>query len=99
MKTFKQFTEKTWGVAVLKKKPKGPSTTPAQDRLKDQHSRERDSLADRNKADKARSSDEFQQMTSMQKGEIKRARRSDKSSAKRRADKAKKEKKAGGKPK
>ena len=86
MKTFKQFVE-------APKKPKGPSKSPATDRMKIKHSRERDALADRGKADKAKQSTEFQQMVSTQKGEMEKAKRSDKSAAKRKAvaDKRKKQ--------
>ena len=89
MKTFKQFVE------VPNNKPKGPSTTPTQDKLKSKHARERENFADRNKTDKDRSSDEFQQMTAIQKTEIGRAKRSDKSLAKRKADAEKKKGKKG----
>ena len=90
MKTFKQFME------APKKKPTGPSTTPTQDKLKSKHARERENFADRNKTDKDRSSDEFQQMTATQKTEIGRAKRADKSLAKRKADAEKRAKKAKG---
>ena len=85
MKTFKQFVE-------APKKPKGPSKSPATDSMKIKHSRERDALADRGKEDKAKQSTEFQQMVSTQKGEMERAKKSDKSAVKRKAaaDKRKK---------
>ena len=86
MKTFKQFVE-------APKKPKGPSKTPATDSVKIKHARERDALADRGKADKDKQSIEFQQMTSTQKGEMEKAKRTDKSAVKRKAvaDKRKKQ--------
>ena len=86
MKTFKQFVE-------APKKPKGPSKTPASDSMKIKHARERDALADRGKADKEKQSIEFQQMTSTQKGEADKAKKSDKSAVKRKAvaDKRKKQ--------
>ena len=86
MKTFKQFVE-------APKKPKGPSKTPATDSVKIKHARERDALADRGKADKEKQSTEFQQMVSTQKGEMEKAKKSDKSAVKRKAvaDKRKKQ--------
>ena len=86
MKTFKQFVE-------APKKPKGPSKTPASDSMKIKHAGERDALADRGKADKEKQSIEFQQMTSTQKGEMEKAKKSDKSAVKRKAvaDKRKKQ--------
>ena len=86
MKTFKQFVE-------APKKPKGPSKTPATDSVKIKHARERDALADRGKADKEKQSTEFQQMVSTQKGEMEKAKRTDKSAVKRKAvaDKRKKQ--------
>ena len=86
MKTFKQFVE-------APKKPKGPSKTPATDSVKIKHARERDALADRGKADKEKQSIEFQQMVSTQKGEMEKAKRTDKSAVKRKAvaDKRKKQ--------
>ena len=86
MKTFKQFVE-------APKKPKGPSKTPASDSMKIKHARERDALADRGKADKAKQSTEFQQMVSTQKGEVEKAKKTDKSAGLRKAaaDKRKKQ--------
>ena len=86
MKTFKQFVE-------APKKPKGPSKTPASDSMKIKHARERDALADRGKADKEKQSIEFQQMASTQKGEMEKAKKTDKSAVKRKAtvDKRKKQ--------
>ena len=86
MKTFKQFVE-------APKKPKGPSKSPATDSMKIKHSRERDALADRGKEDKAKQSTVFQQMVSTQKGEMEKAKKSDKSAVKRKAvaDKRKKQ--------
>ena len=86
MKTFKQFVE-------APKKPKGPSKTPASDSMKIKHARERDALADRGKADKEKQSTEFQQMTSTQKGEVEKAKKTDKSAGLRKAaaDKRKKQ--------
>ena len=86
MKTFKQFVE-------APKKPKGPSKSPATDSVKIKHARERDALADRGKADKEKQSTEFQQMVSTQKGEMEKAKKSDKSAVKRKAvaDKRKKQ--------
>ena len=86
MKTFKQFVE-------APKKPKGPSKTPATDSVKIKHARERAALADRGKADKEKQSTEFQQMVSTQKGEMEKAKRTDKSAVKRKAvaDKRKKQ--------
>jgi len=86
MKTFKQFVE-------APKKPKGPSKTPASDSMKIKHAKERDALADRGKADKEKQSIEFQQMVSTQKGEMEKAKKSDKSAVKRKAvaDKRKKQ--------
>ena len=86
MKTFKQFVE-------APKKPKGPSKTPATDSVKIKHARERDALADRGKEDKAKQSTVFQQMVSTQKGEMEKAKRTDKSAVKRKAvaDKRKKQ--------
>ena len=86
MKTFKQFIE-------APKKPKGPSKTPATDSIKIKHSRERDALADKGKLDKERQSAEFKQVTSQQKSEIERAKRTDKSASLRKAaaDKRKKQ--------
>ena len=85
MKTFKQFIE-------APKKPKGPSKTPATDSIKIKHSRERDALADKGKLDKERQSAEFKQVTSQQKSEIERAKKTDKSASLRKvaADKRKK---------
>ena len=87
MKTFKQFVE------APKKPKKGPSKTPASDSMKIKHARERDALADRGKADKEKQSTEFQQMVSTQKGEMEKAKRTDKSAVKRKAvaDKRKKQ--------
>ena len=78
MKTFKQFIEKA---------PSKAST------VKTKHSRERDALADKNKADKERQSSEFQSMTTRQKGEMERAKKTDKSDRLRKAaaDKIKKQ--------
>ena len=92
MKTFKQFVEQV-AAPKKKKEPKGPSKTPATDSMKTKHTRERDALADRGKADKAKQSIEFQQMTSTQKGEMEKAKKSDKSAGKRKAvaDKRKKQ--------
>ena len=89
MKTFKQFVE-------APKKPKGPSKTPASDSMKIKHARERDALADRGKADKEKQSTEFQQMTSTQKGEAEKAKKTDKAAVKRKAvvDKRKKQQQA-----
>ena len=89
MKTFKQFVE-------APKKPKGPSKTPASDSMKIKHARERDALADRGKADKEKQSIEFQQMTSTQKGEAEKAKKTDKAAVKRKAaaDKRKKQQQA-----
>ena len=89
MKTFKQFVE-------APKKPKGPSKTPASDSMKIKHARERDALADRGKADKEKQSTEFQQMTSTQKGEVEKAKKTDKAAVKRKAvvDKRKKQQQA-----
>ena len=86
MKTFKQFIE-------APKKPKGPSKTPATDSIKIKHSRERDALADKGKLDKERQSAEFKQVTSQQKSEIEKAKRTDKSASLRKAaaDKRKKQ--------
>ena len=86
MKTFKQFVE-------APKKPKGPSKTPASDSMKIKHARERDALADRGKEDKVKQSTVFQQMVSTQKGEMEKAKKSDKSAVKRKAvaDKRKKQ--------
>ena len=86
MKTFKQFIE-------APKKPKGPSKTPATDSIKIKHSRERDALADKGKLDKERQSAEFKQVTSQQKSEIERAKKTDKSASLRKvaADKRKKQ--------
>ena len=86
MKTFKQFVE-------APKKPKGPSKSPATDSVKIKHARERDALADRGKADKEKQSIEFQQMTSTQKGEAEKAKKTDKAAVKRKAaaDKRKKQ--------
>ena len=86
MKTFKQFIE-------APKKPKGPSKTPATDSMKIKHSRERDALADKGKLDKERQSAEFKQVTSQQKSEIERAKKTDKSASLRKvaADKRKKQ--------
>ena len=89
MKTFKQFVE-------VPKKPKGPSKSPATDSMKIKHSRERDALADRGKEDKVKQSTVFQQMVSTQKGEMEKAKKSDKSAGKRKAvaDKRKKQQQA-----
>ena len=89
MKTFKQFVE----AHKKPKKPKGPSKSPATESVKIKHARERDALADRGKADKEKQSIEFQQMTSTQKGEAEKAKKSDKSAVKRKAvaDKRKKQ--------
>ena len=86
MKTFKQFVE-------APKKPKGPSKTPASDSMKIKHARERDALADRGKEDKVKQSTVFQQMVSTQKGEMEKAKKTDKSAVKRKAaaDKRKKQ--------
>ena len=86
MKTFKQFIE------VLKK-PKGPSKTPATDSMKIKHDSQRDAHADRSRLDKEKQSIEFQQMVSTQKGEIEKAKKSDKSAGLRKvtADKIKKQ--------
>ena len=86
MKTFKQFIE-------APKKSKGPSKTPRTDSLKIKHSRERDALADKSKVDKERQSSEFQSMTTQQKSELERAKKTDKSANLRKAaaDKTKKQ--------
>ena len=93
MKTFKQFVEQVAAPEKKKKQPKGPSTTPETDSMKIKHARERDALADRGKADKEKQSTEFQQMVSTQKGEMERAKNTDKSAVKRKAaaDKRKKQ--------
>ena len=101
MKTFKQFVEvfkKPIKIKIEKpKKPKkvkkGPSTTPATDGVKIKHASQRDALADRGKADKVKQSIEFQQMVSTQKGEIDKAKKSDKSAGLRKSadDKRKKQ--------
>ena len=86
MKTFKQFIE-------APKKPKGPSKTPATDSIKIKHSRERDALADKGKLDKERQSAEFKQVTSQQKSDMERAKKTDKATSLRKvaADKRKKQ--------
>ena len=86
MKTFTQFIE-------VPKKPTGPSRTPASDRMRTKHARQRDALADRGKQDKERTSDERKSMVTQQKGELKRAKLSDKSARLRKAagDKMKKQ--------
>ena len=93
MKTFKQFIE----APKKPKKPKGPSKTPTSDIMKIKHSRERDALADKGKLDKERQSAEFKQVTSQQKSEIERAKRTDKSASLRKAaaDKRKKQQSKG----
>ena len=69
------------------------SKNPASDSMKIKHARERDALANRGKADKAKQSIEFQQMVSTQKGEAEKAKKTDKSAVKRKAvaDKRKKQ--------
>ena len=86
MKTFKQFIE-------APKKPKGPSKTPETDSTKIKHDSQRDAHAERGRLDKEKQSIEFQQMVSTQKGEIERAKKSDKSTGLRKAtaDKIKKQ--------
>ena len=90
MKTFKQFIE-------APKKPKGPSKTPTSDKLKIKHSSQRDALADKGKLEKERQSAEFKQVTSQQKSEIERAKKTDKSASLRKvaADKRKKQQSKG----
>ena len=86
MKTFKQFIE------VLKK-PKGPSKTPATDSMKIKHDSQRDAHADRSRLDKEKQSTDFKRMVATQKGEMERAKKSDKSAGLRKtaADKRKKQ--------
>ena len=86
MKTFKQFIE------VLKK-PKGPSKTPATDSMKIKHDSQRDAHADRSRLDKEKQSTDFKRMVATQKGEMGRAKRTDKSAGLRKvsAVKAKKQ--------
>ena len=98
MKTFKRFIEavkppKTEKPKTFFTRRKDPSKTVAIDRTKMQHARQRDALADRGKVDKERQSSEFQSMTTRQKGEMERAKKTDKSDRLRKAaaDKIKKQ--------
>ena len=77
MKTFKQFIE----------------VPTASELIKIKHSRQKDALADKGKLDKERQSAEFKQVTSQQKSEIERAKKTDKSASLRKvaADKRKKQ--------
>ena len=88
MKTFKQFIE------VLKK-PKGVSTTPATDSMKIKHDSQRDAHADRSRLDKEKQSTDFKRMVATQKGEMGRAKRTDKSAGLRKATAAKAKKQQG----
>ena len=88
MKTFKQFIE------VLKK-PKGPSKTPTTDNMKIKHDRQRDAHADSSRSDKEKQSTDFKRMVATQKGEMERAKRTDKSAGLRKAAAAKAKKQQG----
>ena len=86
MKTFKQFIE-------APKKPMGPSKTPATDSTKIKHDSQRDAHADRSRLDKEKQSTDFKRMVATQRGELERAKKSDKSARLRKtaADKRKKQ--------
>ena len=82
MKTFKQFIE-------APKKPKGPSKNPETDSMKIKHDRQRDSHADSSRLDKEKQSTDFKRMVATQKGEMGRAKRTDKSAGLRKVSAAK----------
>ena len=82
MKTFKQFAEARVG----------PSKTPATDNMKAKHAKEKEVSTIQTQLDKERQSIEFQQMTATQKGEMERAKKTDKNVLKKKADVAKREK-------
>ena len=79
MKTFKQFIE--------------ASKNPATDSIKKKHASQRDAHSDRSRLDKEKQSTDFKRMVSTQKGELERAKQSDKSARLRKtaADKRKKQ--------
>ena len=79
MKTFKQFIEA----------PKNPAT----DSIKMKHASQRDAHSDRSRLDKEKQSTDFKRMVATQKGEMERAKKSDKSAGLRKAaaDKRKKQ--------
>ena len=99
MKTFKQFIEalkkpiKIEAPKKPKKVKKGPSTTPETDSMKIKHDSQRDAHADRSRLDKEKQSTDFKRMVSTQRGELERAKKSDKSTRLRKtaADKRKKQ--------
>ena len=82
MKTFKQFAEARVG----------PSKTPATDAMKKKHDKEREATTVKVQTDKERQSIEFKQIAATQKGEMERAKKTDKNVLKKKADVAKREK-------
>ena len=83
MKTFKQFAEARVG----------PSKTPATDAMKIKHDKEREVTTAKAQDELERQSFEFQQIAAIQRGEIERAKKTDKNVLKKKADVAKKLKK------
>ena len=83
MKTFKQFAEARVG----------PSKTPVTDAMKIKHDKDREATTVKAQDEKERQSVEFQQIAAIQKGEMERAKKTDKSASLRKvaADKRKKQ--------
>ena len=82
MKTFKQFAEARVG----------PSKTPATDAMKIKHDKDREATTAKAQDEKERQSVEFQQIAAIQKGEMERAKKTDKDAIKSKAVAAKREK-------
>ena len=82
MKTFKQFAEARVG----------PSKTPATDAMKIKHDKEREATTVKAQTEKERQSIEFQQIAAIQKGEMERAKKTDKDALKSKAAAAKRKK-------
>ena len=70
----------------------GPSKTPAADAMKIKHDKDREATTARAQDEKERQSIEFQQIAAIQKGEMERAKKTDKDVLKKKADVAKREK-------
>ena len=79
MKSFKQFAEARVG----------PSTTPTSDAMKIKHDKDREAITAKAQTEKERQSIEFQQIAAIQKGEMERAKKTDKDALKSKADAAK----------
>ena len=70
----------------------GPSKTPATDAMKIKHDKDREATTAKAQDEKERQSVEFQQIAAIQKGEMERAKKTDKDVLKKKADVAKREK-------